>query len=151
MGDPFFRFKYEVRIGDGQAPDLESPQLLYKYGTSMYIDGGDEGTVNVFSETSDTKSLSSSGSYTTLMGIYPKTNIVSGGGVPIPNKKIIIPKQVSITADGFAELNFTKCTACRGNGFVYMPNVTAGVNGITRKLLKFCLLYTSDAATIYSV
>ncbi|BCU94384.1 MAG: hypothetical protein CM15mV5_0380 [uncultured marine virus] len=49
MGDPFFRFKYEVRIGDGQAPDLESPQLLYKYGTSMYIDGGDEGTVNVYS------------------------------------------------------------------------------------------------------
>ena len=51
MGDPFFRFKYEVRIGDGQAPDLESPQLLYKYGTSLYIDGGDEGTVNVYSET----------------------------------------------------------------------------------------------------
>ena len=136
MGDPFFRFKYEVRIGDGQAPDLQSPQLLYKYGTSMYIDGGDEGTVNVYSETSDTKSLAATGSYTTLMGIYPKTNIVSGGGVAIPNKKIIIPKQISITADGFAELNFTKCTACRGNGFVYMPNVTAGVNGITRKLLK---------------
>ena len=57
MGDPFFRFKYEVRIGDGQAPDLQSPQVLYKYGTSMYIDGGDEGTVNVYSETSDTKAL----------------------------------------------------------------------------------------------
>ena len=66
------------------------------------------------------------------MGIYPKTNIVSGGGVAIPNKKIIIPKQISITADGFAELNFTKCTACRGNAFVYMPNVTAGQIGITR-------------------
>ena len=148
MGDPFFRFKYEVRVGAGQAPDLESPQLLYKYGTSMYIDGGDEGTVNVYSETSDTKALSSSGAYTTLMGIYPKTNIVSGGGVPIPNKKIIIPKQVSITADGFAELNFTKCVACRGNGFVYMPNISSGVNGITRKLKKLPTLGSSSQVTL---
>ena len=151
MGDPFFRFKYEVRIGDGQAPDLESPQLLYKYGTSMYIDGGDEGTVNVFSETSDTKSLSSSGSYTTLMGIYPKTNIVSGGGDAIPNKKIIIPKQISITANGFAELNFTKCTACRGNAFVYMPNITAGVNGITRKFKKLDDSAPSDTITLDTI
>ena len=136
MGDPFFRFKYEVKIGDGQAPDLVSPQVLYKYGTSMYIDGGDEGTVNVFSETSDIKQLGSSGDYTTLMGLYPKTNIVSGGGVAIPNKKIILPRQVSITADGFAEINITKCTACRGNAFVYMPNIKANQNGQIRKFEK---------------
>ena len=136
MGDPFFRFKYEVRIGDGQAPDLVSPQVLYKYGTSMYIDGGDEGTVNVYSETSDTKQLGSGGNYTTLMGIYPKTNITSGGGVDVPNKKIILPRQVSITADGFAEINITKCTACRGNAFVYMPNIKANQNGVTRKFEK---------------
>ena len=151
MGDPFFRFKYEVRIGDGQAPDLESPQLLYKYGTSMYIDGGDEGTVNVYSQTADTKALSSTGAYTTLMGIYPKSNIISGGGVAIPNKKIIIPKQVSVTATGFCELNFTKCTACRGNAFVYMPNVTANVNGITRKFKKLPTTGSSSTVTLAEI
>ena len=151
MGDPFFRFKYEVRIGDGQAPDLESPQLLYKYGTSMYIDGGDEGTVNVYSETADTKALSSTGAYTTLMGIYPKSNIISGGGVAIPNKKIIIPKQVSVTATGFCELNFTKCTACRGNAFVYMPNVTANVNGITRKFKKLPNTGSTSSITLAEI
>ena len=151
MGDPFFRFKYEVRIGDGQAPDLESPQLLYKYGTSMYIDGGDEGTVNVYSQTADTKALSSTGAYTTLMGIYPKSNIISGGGVAIPNKKIIIPKQVSVTATGFCELNFTKCTACRGNAFVYMPNVTANQNGITRKFKKLPTTGSSSTVTLAEV
>ena len=57
MGDPFFRFKYEMRIGSQQAPRIDEPQILYKYGTSMYIDGGDEGTVSVFSRTSDTKNL----------------------------------------------------------------------------------------------
>ena len=148
MGDPFFRFKYEVRIGDGQAPDLVSPQVLYKYGTSMYIDGGDEGTVNVFSETSDNKQLGSSGDYTTLMGLYPKTNITSGGGVAIPNKKIILPRQVSITADGFAELNITKCTACRGNAFVYMPNIKANQNGITRKFEKLTTSTSSETISL---
>jgi len=136
MGDPFFRFKYELRIGAGQAPDLVEPQVLYKYGTSMYIDGGDEGTVNVYSETSDEKLLSTSGNYTSIFGVYPKNFITSGGGVPIPNKKIIIPRQMSITADGFAEVNVIKCRACQGSGFLYMPNVTAGEYGDIRKLKK---------------
>ena len=136
MGDPFFRFKYELRIGAGQAPDLVEPQVLYKYGTSMYIDGGDEGTVNVFSETSDEKLLSTSGNYTSVFGLYPKNFITSGSGVPIPNKKIIIPKQMSITADGFAEINVIKCRACKGSGFLYMPNLTVGQHGDIRKLQK---------------
>ena len=136
MGDPFFKFKYEVRIGSGQGADITEPQVLYKYGTSMYIDGGDEGTVSVFTETSDTKLLPSSGEYTSLFGVYPKSDIVSGGGDLIPNKKIIIPKQMSITADGFAEVSVFKCRGCVGSNFLYLPNVTAGTFGDTRKLYK---------------
>ena len=148
MGDPFFRFKYEVRIGSGQAPDLLEPQVLYKYGTSMYIDGGDEGTVSVFSETSDEKSLPSSGAYTSIFALYPKTNIVSGGGVAIPNKKIIIPKQMSITGDGFAEISVVKCTACQGSSYLYMPNVTAGTFGDVRKFDKLPLTGPSSTVTL---
>ena len=148
MGDPFFKFKYELRVGPGQAPDLTQPQVLYKYGTSMYIDGGDEGTVNVFSETSDEKSLPSSGAYTSVFGIYPKTSIVSGGGVPIPNKKIIIPKQMSVSADGFAEINVVKCIACQGSSYLYMPNVTTGQHGDLRKLFKLPTEGASDSLTL---
>ena len=136
MGDPFFKFKYEVRIGSGQGPDITEPQVLYKYGTSMYIDGGDEGTVSVFTETSDTKLLPSSGEFTSLFGVYPKSDIVSGGGDLIPNKKIIIPKQMSITADGFAEVSVFKCRGCVGSNFLYMPNITANTVGDLRKLYK---------------
>jgi len=136
MGDPFFRFKYEMRIGPGRGPGLTEPQVLYKYGTSMYIDGGDEGTVNVYSETSDEKTLTSSGEYTSIFAIYPKNAITSGGGVDIPNKKIIIPKQMSLTADGFAEVNVVKCKACQGSSYLYMPNATAGTFGDIRKLYK---------------
>ena len=136
MGDPFFKFKYEVRIGSGQGPDLTEPQLLYKYGTSMYIDGGDEGTVNVFTETSDLKSLPSTGEYTSIFGVYPKSDIVSGGGDLIPNKKIIIPKQMSITANGLAEISVFKCRGCQGSQFLYLPNATAGTFGDIRKMYK---------------
>ena len=139
MGDPFFKFKNEIRIGSGQGPDLTIPQVLYKYGTSMYIDGGDEGKVDVFSETSDSKLLPAgvgTGDYVSLFGIYPKKDIVSGNGDLIPNKKIIIPKQMSITADGFAEINIFKCRGCVGSQFLYLPNITANDNGILRKLKK---------------
>ena len=148
MGDPFFRFKYEVRIGSGQGPDLTQPQVLYKYGTSMYIDGGDEGTVNVFTETSDTKQLPSSGDYTSIFGVYPKRFITSGGGDLIPNKKIIIPKQMSITADGFAEINVVKCRGCQGSSYLYMPNVTASTNGDIRKFNKLDPNNASSSLTL---
>ena len=153
MGDPFFRFKYEMRIGASQAPRIDEPQVLYKYGTSMYIDGGDEGTVSVYSQTSDTKNLpfqAGGGNYVSIFGIYPKTNIVSGGTdaqgnpVEIPNKKIIIPKSMSITAtavnpgetNAMAEINFTKCTACTGSSYLYMPDISNGNHNQTRKLKK---------------
>jgi hypothetical protein len=136
MGDPFFKFKYEIRIGSGQGPDITVPQVLYKYGTSMYIDGGDEGTVSVFTETSDTKALPSGGDYVSLFGVYPKKNIVSGGGDLIPNKKIIIPKQMSISSNGFAEINIFKCRGCVGSQFLYLPNAKALTFGDIRKLKK---------------
>lgn len=153
MGDPFYRFKYEMRVGSQQGPRLDEPQVLYKYGTSMYIDGGDEGTVSVYSQVSDTKNLPfavGGGNYTSIFGIYPKKSIVSGGvdnngnNVSIPNKKIIIPKLVSITATGvdqnesnaLAELNFTKCTACAGSSYLYMPDIRNGQHGDIRKVKK---------------
>jgi len=142
MGDPFFRFKYQLNIGSGQGPDITRPQSLYKYGTSMYIDGGDEGTVSVFSETSDVKTLPTSGEFNSIFGIYPKKNIVSGGkdssgrGVSIPNKKIIIPKQISITSTGFAEISLVNCKGCIGNNFLYMPNLTSQDNGDLRRIQK---------------
>ena len=148
MGDPFFKFKYEVRIGQGQGADITEPQLLYKYGTSMYIDGGDEGTVSVFTETSDNKLLPSSGEFTSIFGVYPKKNIVSGGGDLIPNKKIIIPKQMSITADGFAEISVFKCRGCVGSNFLYLPNIQAGTHGDNRKLQKANINGQDDTVTL---
>ena len=165
MGDPFFRFKYEMQIGASQAPRITEPQILYKYGTSMYIDGGDEGTVNTFSQTSDIKNLpfqAGGGNYVSIFGIYPKTNIVTGGTdaqgnpVSVPNKKIIIPKSMSITAtavtpgetNAMAEINFTKCTACTGSAYLYMPNIENGNHNQTRKFKKLPTNDISNTLTL---
>jgi hypothetical protein len=165
MGDPFYRFKYEMRIGSQQAPLIDEPQVLYKYGTSMYIDGGDEGTVSVYSQTSDIKNLpfqSGGGNYVSLFGIYPKSNIVSGGQdaqgnpVEIPNKKIIIPKSMSISAtavnpgetNAMAEINFTKCSACTGSSYLYMPDISNGYFNSSRKFKKLPLGAASSKLTL---
>jgi hypothetical protein len=150
MADPFFKFKYQLRIGSGQGPDLTQPQYLYKYGTSMYIDGGDEGTLQVYSQTSEPRTLPSAGDYTSILGIYPKTTIVSGGTdaqgntVEIPNKKIIVPKQMSINSDGFAEISVVKCRGCKGSQFLYMPNVDAITTGDLRRIKKLPLAPTNE-------
>ena len=157
MGDPFFKFKYELRIGTGQGPGITQPQYLYKYGTSMYIDGGDEGTVSVYSETSDVKSLPNTGEFISVLGIYPKKNIISGGktsagnSISIPNKKIVIPKQISVTCDGFAELTLVNCKACIESSFLYLPKITSKINGDIRKIKKLPLGVTSNSLTLAEI
>ena len=157
MGDPFFKFKYELRIGSGQGPGLTQPQYLYKYGTSMYIDGGDEGTVSVYSETSDVKSLPNTGEFVSVLGIYPKKNIISGGktssgnSVSIPNKKIVTPKQISVTCDGFAELTLVTCKACIESSFLYLPKIISKINGDIRKIKKLPLNQTSNSLTLAEI
>ena len=47
LQDSYFRFKYSLDVFD--TANLKTPQFLYKYGASYYIDGGDRGTVKLFS------------------------------------------------------------------------------------------------------
>ena len=157
MGDPFFRFKYQMRIGSQGGPDLNEPQVLYKYGTSMYIDGGDEGTVSVYSETAPIKTLPTTGEFNSILGIYPKKSITSGGkdsngkGIDIPNKKIIIPKKLSITSTGLAEVSIVNCKGCIGSNYLYMPNITSRTNGDRRRVQKLPPGQTSNQITLSEI
>ena len=129
MGDPFYRFIFSLEIKNNIS--LRSPQYIYKYGTSCYIDGGDEGTVEVYSSSSDVKTISPSKD-TTLLGLYPKTEILNPIGTPIINKKTIIPKKLSISADDLTQIQVVKCNGCPGYAQNYSPNLDWGVNGIDR-------------------
>ena len=129
MGDPFYRFIFSLEIKDNIS--LRSPQYIYKYGTSCYIDGGDEGTVEVFSGNADEKVVSPTKD-TTLVGLYPKDKILNSTGVEIPNKKTIIPKQFSISADDLTQIQIVKCSGCPGFAQNYSPNLQWGTNGPER-------------------
>ena len=128
LEDPFFRFRYSLNIRD--AARLKTPQFVYKYGASMYIDGGDEGTVTQHSYSSGLRDINATQN-TSVLGVYPKTLIVNKEGYEKDNKKTIYPKSVSVTSTEFAEVNIIKCSACPGFGHNYNLGLKSGTNGRT--------------------
>jgi hypothetical protein len=135
MGDPYYKFKYSLIVDNHINTTI--PQYLYKYGTSCYIDGGDEGTVTVNSTTSNLKTtpqVTENGPLlsTSLVGIQPKTTISNSTGKLIKNKQQIFPKELSVNCDGLTEIAIVKCKSCPEFGHTYQPNLNAGYNGIER-------------------
>ena len=135
MGDPYYKFKYSLIVDNHINTTI--PQYLYKYGTSCYIDGGDEGTVTVNSATSNLKTtpqVIENGPLlsTSLVGIQPKTSISNSTGQLIKNKQQIFPKELSVNCDGLTEIAIVKCKSCPEFGHTYQPNLNAGYNGIER-------------------
>ena len=128
--DPYFRFRYVTNIT--QTTDIRTPQFVYKYGASYYIDGGDEGTTTQFSIKTKPdfgKVGVSVGGTTALLGIRPKdqifnsqgvgTRTIGGDTIKIFNKKIIIPTQLNITTTELTKVRVGVCTACPGWGYVH--------------------------------
>ena len=55
LEDSYFRLMYSLNVAN--TADIRTPQFLYKYGASYYIDGGDEGTSQIFSVDSGEKAI----------------------------------------------------------------------------------------------
>jgi hypothetical protein len=126
LRDSYFRFKYSLDISN--TGDIRSPQYLYKYGASYYIDGGDEGTSQIYSVSSNEKTILSN-SEKTLLGIRPKEFISNRDGVEIENKKLIIPTELNINSDSLSEVKVVTCSACPGFGYVYTPGIATTETG----------------------
>ena len=134
MGDPYYKFKYKLQVDDYAA--VRSPKFIYKYGTSCYIDGGDEGTVTVNTITSESKTapietLNDQRS-NSLFAIQPKNGILNPLGIIVKNKKLTFPKELSVNSEGLLELSIVKCKACPGFGYTYQPNVNSEFTGTER-------------------
>ena len=136
MGDPYYKFKYSLIIND--YVNVRTPQYIYKYGTSCYIDGGDQGTVRVGSASSDLKVaptvVGDVQTSTSLVALSPKTVIYNEQGFAIKNKQSVFPDKLSVKSDGLTELSLVKCKACPGFGHTYQPSLTSGYNGDTRQV-----------------
>jgi len=138
MGDPYYKFQYTLEVNDHD--QVRSPQFIYKYGTSCYIDGGDEGTIRVGSATSDFKTapvelVGGVPQSTTVVGLIPKTVIYNRSGQAVKNKQQIFPRELSLIADGLTEISLVKCKACPGFGHTYQTNVNSFVSGDLRYII----------------
>ena len=130
LEDSYFRFKYALDVFN--TANLKTPQFLYKYGASYYIDGGDEGTSQIYSVSSGlTPKQVNTANETSLFGIRPKDVIVSqitrpsgqDEAVPIQNRKLILPTKFNISTNTLTEVKVKTCRACKGFGHVFTPGV----------------------------
>ena len=126
LKDSYFRFKYALNVSSTER--IRTPQYLYKYGASYYIDGGDEGTSQIYSASSKQRTISGI-STRTMLGIYPKQNLYNKDGVAIQNKKLIIPTELNISTDSLTEVKVVTCSACPGFGHVYTPGIAKTESG----------------------
>jgi hypothetical protein len=126
LEDSYFRLAYSLNVA--KTTDVRTPQFLYKYGASYYIDGGDEGTSQIFSTSSKIKTINNVTSRT-LLGVTPKNFILNSIGTEIKNKKLIIPTTMNVTSDSLAKVEVVKCRACPGFGHVYTPGIAATTTG----------------------
>ena len=118
--DPYFRFRYVANIT--KSTDLRTPQFVYKYGASYYIDGGDEGTTSQNSiktkPDAGRPGVALQGT-TAILGIRPKDEIYNSLGIGIKNKKITIPTQLNMTTNALTKVRVGVCTGCPGWAHVH--------------------------------
>ena len=128
LQDSYFRLIYRINITNNEF--LRTPQYITKYGASYYIDGGDEGTSQMYTASTDLKSVTGITTESMLI-IKPKEFIQNSLGTNLNNRKIIIPTKLNVSAGALTQLKISTCKGCPGFGHVYTPGLTTGVNGRT--------------------
>ena len=134
LRDSYFRFKYSINVSNNI--NIRTPQFLYKYGASYYIDGGDEGTSEIYSVSTglNPKQINPT-SETSLFGFRPKDVIYSGNANYtvtediIDNRKLILPTKFNVSANALTELKIKTCKGCAGHGHVFTPGVGTTISG----------------------
>jgi hypothetical protein len=128
LEDPYFRMRYTLLINN-RTESLD-PQFIYKYGSSVYIDGGDEGTKKQFSFSSKQREVPEDvdtdpnadpdlNRFEPLLAIRSKDFIQNSDGVNIKNRIIAYPEEMCIDATELVHLEFRECTAAKGYGYTY--------------------------------
>ena len=128
LKNPDLKFKYLLYNTDTEF--VTSPSFIFKYGSSYYIDGGDEGTVRLTSFTGDTKSFSER---TPLLGLLPKNNIVNSTGDEITNNKRVYPEKISINSTQAARIDIEAINGSPfGGHYFYSPSLHNGNSALSK-------------------
>ena len=157
LRDSYFRFKYALNSVNNNS--IYSPQFVYKYGASYYIDGGDEGTTQIYSVDTGQKPKTVTNNERTIFGLRPRDNFVSStaralsadteidddGNIEIANRRLILPTKISLSSDILSEVKVRTCTGCQGHGHVYTPGVINTYNSTNAMLSREVeLRFTGD-------
>jgi len=128
LEDPYFRMRYLLRVSD-RTQNID-PQYIYKYGSSVYIDGGDEGTKRPVSFTSRVVSVPEDqdveknaspqdNRFLPVLAIVPKKTLSNTDGVTRKNRIISYPESLTVDATELVELDFIESTAANEYGYTY--------------------------------
>jgi hypothetical protein len=131
LKDPYFRFRYMLNITNTSR--LTFPQYIYKYGASYFVDGGDEGSTSNYTYSSEIVNINSINSRS-LLGIYPKNDILNRDGIAIQNRKYIIPTKMYISSAETVRIDVIECEGCNGHSHHYSPGLRNGKTGIEGRL-----------------
>jgi len=138
LENPDFKFRYLIYTSDTK--DIREPMYLYKYGSSCYIDGGDEGTIRLNSVGTTTKEFDTR---TSILGILPKETLSNTQGEDRQNYKKSYPDQISVSSDTFARIDIEEVNGSpMGVHFNYSPGIW--MNGKHPKTRKVVAKYTNS-------
>jgi hypothetical protein len=131
LQNPDFKFKY--CIYSTNTATLRSPISLFKYGSSYYIDGGDEGTQSLSTTSSIPKAHTKN---TPLLGLLPKDKILNSDGISVVNTKKSYPSTLSVTTTKDCRIDLVEIKGSRdGVHYHYAPSIHMnGRNPRTRDL-----------------
>jgi len=131
LKNPDFKFKYLVYTEDNAT--MKKPVALYKYGSSYYVDGGDEGTIRLATTTVDSKQVDKP--RTPLLGILPKQKIFNSDGEGLTNFKKAYPSTMSISSDIDMRIDIEEINGSPdGVHYNFSTSLHNGVHALSRTL-----------------
>jgi hypothetical protein len=131
LQDPYFKFLYLQDINDTSS--VRTPQYLYKYGASCYIDGGDNSAGKFYTYSAEDKPVNSARD-NSILGVYPKQVIKNSDGYEKPNKKNVYPVDLKVDAQQLTQLEVREIDGCPGFGHHYSPSLKAKQSGQIRSI-----------------
>ena len=138
LQNPDFKFKYILYSGDQR--NVSSPMYLFKYGSSYYIDGGDEGTIRLSTTTADSKAFQTR---TPILGLLPKNDILNSDGTPVRNYKKSYPATLSVSTDKTCRIDIEEISGSpEGVHFNFSPSIV--MNGTHPRSRTLDFKYASD-------
>lgn len=140
--NPNFRFRYA--LGVDNTSEINEPIYVYKYGSSYYIDGGDEGTLRINSSASDQKVMTQN---TPVIAILPKNDILNTDGIKIKNAMKIFPSSVAVNTDTNTRIDVKEIKGSpEGIHYSYSPSLKQNEVGVKGRTVD--LTFSADRSSV---